>query len=136
MRLNPEYVLRNQSQAATVRVNSAPTDTRRVFDKKDKGGWGHNWFGMGSEPIMQREKLWRGPLVQVGIRFRLSGHMTPLPRIGDIFLIDMKSGKQMEAVVTKADYPIDPPDQFFVTADAYNYVGDTPVILAWWRRLF
>lgn len=55
-------------------------------------------------------------------RCRLSGHLTPRPRVGDVVRLRMTSGRIGEVLLIDVDYMADPPDMWFATFKPLGYV--------------
>jgi hypothetical protein len=55
-------------------------------------------------------------------KWRVSGHWTPRPIDGDLFHVNMQSGKVLELVFTNVEPTVDPPDMFFADAIPLRYV--------------
>jgi hypothetical protein len=112
-----EYFLRCFLHFAQVFRGTLPTPEKRIYTKKNQGGWGCNWF-LFSKMVWKQKTPWRKAHAIVTI----SGHLSNLPRAGDEFHVPMQSGKTLRCVVKSARYPVDPPDQFFADCEATEYV--------------
>lgn len=53
---------------------------------------------------------------------RITGHLTPRPRVGDEVQAKMQSGKIGRFEIQEVDYMLDPKDMFFATVKDVGYV--------------
>jgi hypothetical protein len=51
----------------------------------------------------------------------ITGHLTPLPKVGDEFQTKMKSGKIGRFKILSIRYCVDPSDMFFGTVEDIGY---------------
>ena len=56
---------------------------------------------------------------------RLTGWLTPLPKVNDELHCDMRSGKTGRFRITKVKYCTDPSDMFFADAEWMGYLEET-----------
>jgi len=59
----------------------------------------------------------------------ITGHMTPIPKKGDILVSKMKSGKKAVFRIIEIRPCLDPSDQFFGTVEDIGYIEDIQAAL-------
>lgn len=52
---------------------------------------------------------------------KVTGHWTPVPKVGELITSPMSSGKTGLFVITSVETFMDPPDQFFATVSFTGY---------------
>jgi hypothetical protein len=109
MVMNPAYAARRLAQKASVALNSAPGEPR-IFTKSHQGGWGRSWH------------FTKHSVNEESITGTITGHLTPLPRVGDEFHSEMTSGDIGCFIVKSIEYTVDPSDMFFAEVEMREYV--------------
>jgi len=61
--------------------------------------------------------------------FRVTGWTSPRPRVGDLLLVPMESGRWLECALVEVDLYRDPPDMWSATASSLErYSDETPTV--------
>lgn len=90
----------NKLKKKPEKAEKPPSKEPRIY--KPKHGWGNAIY------ILDWE------------RAQLSGHLTPVPSVGDYFVTQMASGRWGVFKITEVDQMRDPPDMFFAIIDQEN----------------
>lgn len=76
------------------------------YDLSKLNGWGNSMFFTNFEKRL------------------ISGHLTPLPKIGDTVISKMESGRTAEFKIISIEGMSDPRDQFFGQVEDIGYLRD------------